>query len=46
MLKSLLTDTSDRPFAKVSVSHCGELVLQRPAGKRGREGEGEREGEG
>ena len=35
MLNSLLTDASDRPFAKVSVSHCGELVLQRPAGKRG-----------
>lgn len=34
MLNSQLTDANDKPFAKITVGHCGELVLQKPAGMK------------
>jgi len=45
MLNSQLTDSNDRPFAKVSISHCGELVLQRPGGAKDKDKAKESEAE-
>lgn len=38
-----ITDTSDRPFASVVISNCGELVLKRPLKKQKEKGESESE---